>query len=387
MSEKELGGGVAATAHSRATEAQIIVGELCEQFAARGEDDPAAIVFFCGHTLDGAAIAAGLRGRLPNTEVVGCTSAGEYTDGHYGRGGTAAMALSRAKVGRCAAALAQLGEGVDAGVRAACASLSARLGDVRELDADRHVGLALIDGAHEREEEVNEALGNVAPFLSFVGGSAGDDIAFERTQVFCNGERSDDGAALLVLEMAPGVPFRVVKTSHFAPTDTAVEVTKVGGTGRLVLELDGRPAREVYAELIGVEPDALTNGDCFPHPLGLMIGGKAWLRSVLALPPDQPGALLFACRMLEGATLQLMRPLDLVEDTVAALDEAAEAMGAPIAGAIQFDCAYRRLEIEARDIAVDYHQAIARQSLVGLHTHGESWLGHMNQTLTCLVFG
>lgn len=107
---------------------------------------------------------------------------------------------------------------------------------------------------------------------------------------------------------------------------------------------------------------------------------------MLALP-DIPGSLMMACQVVEGMELSVMKPRDIIADTLAAMDCATQSMRSPIAGAIQFDCGYRRLEIEVRGLERQYHQAISRQPLLGLHSHGESWLGHINQTLTSLVFG
>ena len=59
---------------------------------------------------------------------------------------------------------------------------------LRELDPQRFVGIALLEGAKGQEERLNEALGNVAPLLSFVGGSAGDNITFSGTWVFAEAE-------------------------------------------------------------------------------------------------------------------------------------------------------------------------------------------------------
>lgn len=373
------------TAYSAKQRPDEIVRELCDAFA---DASARVIVFFCSHTLDGAAISGLLAERLPGVEVVGCTSAGEYTDEVYGRGGVAAMAIPTDKVRASAATLARFGdslESLEASIHAACQRLSTALGtSLRELDPKRYVGLVLIEGAKAKEEDVNEALGNAAPFLSFVGGSAGDDLAFKRTQLFHNGETTDDGALLLVMDMA--CPFAVVKTCNYVPTPTTVTPTKLGLGGRLVLELDGRPARDVYAGILGVAPDEIGHEQIVTNPFGLMIDGHPWLRSVLSLP-DEPGSLMMACRLVEGMELSIMRPLDIVADTVEAMERAATKMGQPIAAAIHFDCGYRRLEIDGLGIQDSYHQAIAGKPLVGLHTHGESWLGHINQTLTCLVLG
>jgi hypothetical protein len=48
--------------------------------------------------------------------------------------------------------------------------------------------IVLIDGLHGDEEVVNERLGNAAPLLNVVGGSAADDLAFQRT--WCERRRS-----------------------------------------------------------------------------------------------------------------------------------------------------------------------------------------------------
>jgi hypothetical protein len=369
------------TAYSAASSSEAIVAELCSALAG---SSARVIMFFCAHTLDGAAISRLLKAQHPGAVVIGCTSAGEYTDAVYGRGGVAAMAIPANKINACAATLARFDESVEAGIEAACERLSRSLGTpLRELDPTRHVGIVLIEGAKGNEEAVNEYLGNAAPFLSFVGGSAGDDIAFRRTELFLDGESTDNGAALLVMEM--NVPFAVVKTCNYEPTNKSVTITKLGGP-RVVLELDGRPAREVYAEILGVDPAVLAHEHFLTRPLGLMIEGRPWLRSVLALPEER-GSLMMACQLVEGMELFVMQPLDIITDTLAAMDREQHAMQRPIAGAIHFDCAYRRLEIEARKLQSDYHQAISRQPLLGLHTHGESWLGHINQTLTSLVFG
>ncbi|MGZ8834035.1 MAG: FIST N-terminal domain-containing protein, partial [Thermoanaerobaculia bacterium] len=122
------------------------------------------------------------------------------------------LALSSSKVARAAVRLVRFDvEGVDAGIRGAAASLAAELKmrSLREADPHRYVGIVLFDGINGREEEANEVLGNIAPTLSFVGGSAGDGLEFRATKVYCNDVASEHGAALLLIDSA--VPFTVIE--------------------------------------------------------------------------------------------------------------------------------------------------------------------------------
>ncbi|MDQ3266861.1 MAG: FIST C-terminal domain-containing protein [Myxococcota bacterium] len=366
--------------YSAALDPVAAAAELGEQLAAV---QPRAITFFCSHRHDGAALSASLRQRFPDAEVIGCTSAGEFTESRNGVNGVSAMGFGPQVLKRCAGALVRAGEGAEAGVKKAAESLTRVFGDLRALSPDRFVGVVLVEGLKMKEEEINEALGNLAPLISFVGGSAGDNLEFKQTRVFYNGEQTDDGAALLLIE--PAVPFKVTKSCSFRPTGKSWKVTRADVATRTIYELDGRPIAEVYAEALGGSPQALDGTVFMANPLGLVIDDKPWIRSPQQLLPD--GGLRFYCQVLPGMEIHLMQSTDLVKETHQALAAATTELGGNLRGGLAFNCILRRLELDAKDLHGTFYQGFRGSQTAGFHTYGESWLGHINQTLTALLFG
>ena len=353
---------------------------LASQIAAA---DPRVIVFFCSAAHDGAALSGALRGRFPRAEVIGCTTAGEFIERARGETGVSAMALGADRVTSCATRLARFGTGVYPAVQHAADEIGRDLGvELRAADPSRYVGVVLVEGLRGREEAANHALGIAAPSLEFVGGSAGDNLAFKSTRVFRNGEESDDGAALLVMEMA--VPFVVAMTCSFEPSDSFFTITRADAPNRIVYEVDGRPVLEAYAEAAGVEPGKLDTRVFMRQPWGMMLDEEAWIRSPQQALPD--GGLKFYCEIEEGMGLHIMRGTDLVGETEAALRRAAAEVGGRIGGALVFNCILRRLELDAEDAHEPFLRVFSGFPAAGFHTYGESYLGHINQTCTGLVF-
>jgi hypothetical protein len=188
-----------------------------------------------------------------------------------------------------------------------------------------------------------------------------------------------------VLELA--VPFAIVKTCSFEEAGRSFTITRADVSQRIVWELDGRPAVEAYAEAVGRSADDLDSSAFMSHPVGLMIDGRPWIRSPQQVVPG--GGIKFYCQILEGKTVELMRSTDLVAETAAALREATAAVGGEASGAVMFNCILRRLETDAKQAQQPFVDAVAALGApaAGFHTYGESWLGHMNQTLTAIVFG
>jgi hypothetical protein len=253
--------------------------------------------------------------------------------------------------------------------------------DLRELDPESWVGVVLNEGLHGNEEEVAAVLGHVAPFLSFVGGSAGDNLKIVECTVFCEGRKSTNGSVLLLLELA--VPYTIVKTSSFEPTETRVRITKV--KHRVVYEIDGQPALQRYAELVGVKPEEVGNVVFMGNPLGLMIDGEPWVRSPAAIMPD--GGIMFGCRIIEGSELYLLRSTELVGDTKAALAAGAAKLGGKPSVGLLFNCAHRCVEIDVKQLHARFLDAISEFPVAGFHSYGESYLAQLNQTLVGLLLG
>ncbi len=371
------------SAHSEATEPATIAAEIASQV---GAVDPSMIAFFCAHTLDGAEVSTALADRFPGAEVIGCTTAGEFTESHNGLGGTTALVFPRSVVPVVSSAVASFdGADVQSAVNGALARIEEHLETgLRALDPAHHVGVVLIDGLNGREEEVNRTLGMAAPFLSFVGGSAGDNLEFRSTRVFRNrGETCDDGAALAVLRV--DAPFTVLKTCSFTGTGQRFTVTKAVAADRTVYEVDGRPVLEAYAAALDIEPSALDSSVFMKHPLGVMIDDQPWIRSPQKATPD--GGLRFYCTIPEGMEVEVMTSTDLVGDTGRAIAAARDELGGHVSGALLFNCILRRLEMDEEGSHGEFLATFSDIPTAGFHTYGESWLGHINQTCTGILIG
>jgi len=360
---------------------EIITNALKRDLAGR---TASAVLFFASAGYDGAALAGPLTQAFPDAVVMGCSTAGEFTDGVDGVGGVSAMALPEGLVVRSAASITQLGDDVAASTDALIGELEGKLGGrLRDLDPRRHLGLVLIDGLHGAEELVNERLGVAAPVLDVVGGSAGDDLAFERTWVSLGSEVSYQGLALLVLEVS--APFQVIKSCSFTPTGKVLRITAADVPNRTVLEFDGQKALDVYAQALGKDPAQVGQDEFIAHPVGLMIDGHPWIRSPQQVTAE--GGLKFYAQILEGMEVELMQSGDLAAETAVAIQEARATLGGEASGAVMFNCILRRLEMDQKKQHAEFLAAFGGIPMAGFHTYGETWLGHINQTLTGVVFG
>ena len=375
--------GRPASAHSTAGTTRAAVAELIAQLETQlAGASPTAIIVFHAFAHDPMVLSSGLRERYPSAQVIGCSTAGEFVERGGSVGGVSAIALPATTARAAHVALADFSKGVEPGIRTAAKELARLTGaDLKTLDPVRFVGIVLFDGLHMHEEAANEALGAIAPQLVFVGGSAGDDLTFKETRVFHRANSSTDGAVLMLLDMA--VPFTIAKTCSFEPTKHRFTVTRADEANRVVYELDGKPALEVYAKAAGTTPDKLDGALFMKHPLGMMLDNDPWIRSPQQALPD--GGLKFYCRITEGSEVHLMKGTDLVGETRRAMTVAAHAVGGTASGVIAFNCILRRLELDATKAHDAFHATFGVPT-AGFHTYGETYLGHINQTCTALVF-
>ena len=88
----------------------------------------------------------------------------------------------------------------------------------------------------------------------------------------------------------------------------------------------------------------------------------------------------------QGMEVHLMRSTDLVQGTRRSMGEARKKLGGSVRGGLAFNCILRRLEMDAKRLHAGFLSSFEGMKVAGFHTYGESWLGHINQTLTGLWF-
>lgn len=355
--------------------------ELVEQIAEPGT---ATVLAFASPGYDAAALAAALGDAFAGASVYGCTTAGEIGPGGFHTDSLVGLGLTadEARVGAgltCDISRSPL----SSGRRATLAAIE-RLGLTADrLRSGRHVAITLIDGRSSQEEGFIAGAAGSAPTIRFVGGSASDELGAEpRARVFCQGRAFSDCGLVLVLETA--LPFAVVISEHMVATEQRVVVTSVDPSARLVHELDGKPAREVYAHLLGLEGEVDTTLAA-PFPFGYYVGGRPYVRSVMEVVGD---SLRFACVVDNGAVLRLMRAGDMIASTRKSLDEAATEVGGQLEAVVAFSCLARYLEGENAGRGAEMSALLGSYPIVGFNTFGEQINAlHVNHTLTGLALG
>jgi hypothetical protein len=367
--------------HSLAADAQAAVAEFDSQVRQPGM---ALVLFFCSSSYDLAVVADEMNKRFAGVPVVGCTTAGEIGPAGYLGRSLSGMSFPDGACSAVAGGIDGLQRFEISGGRAFAQDLLGRLETlVPGADARNTFGLLLIDGLSMREEPVTHALQDGLGAIHMVGGSAGDDLKFQRTWVFHDGAFHTDSAALVLV--TTDFPFRVLKSQHFVSDGERMVVTEVDAARRVVKEINGLPAIEEYGRIVGVPAQDLMPSHFAAWPVVVMIDGTDFVRSIQHANPD--GSLTFYCAIDEGVVLRVAHGKDLLGRLEATFDELHEDLG-DLQAMLVCDCILRNLEA-ARDGSKEaVGELFRRNNAVGFATYGEQFGGvHVNQTMTGVAIG
>lgn len=364
-------------ASSSQTEIQPAVAEIKQGLLGC---NPRAVLFFGSSMYTPHELSQQMQQAFPGLPVFGCTTAGELASGVMTDHSIVAMAFNSAIVKDLSIeVLSNIHAAPIEAVNQAFKNFKNYFHtSVSELDPSRYVGMVLMDGLSRSEERIMERIGDLTD-LPFIGGSAGDDLKFQETFVFANGETYGDAALLIVMET--GVPFDIIKTQSFQAVDKKLVATRVNEANREVIEFNHQPALMAYAE--AVKTSVAQAPEMFmKYPLGLMVDGEPFVRS----PQQAAGSsLVFFCNMAEGMELSLLEGRDIIEDTREAVEKKIAEMGA-VSGIINFHCILRTLQLKAEGRTQAYADIFRPYPMIGFSTYGEAYIGHINQTSTLLVF-
>jgi hypothetical protein len=351
------------------------LGTCIAQLQASAAPAPRLVIFFASPQCPIADVGDGFREAFPSAKVIGCSTAGELSSRGMTKGAIAAMALPPELAPQAAAVIIR--DLQDPGsVAAALEEIGRQLRrPVSDLDPGEYVGLIFVDGLSGAEEELMERLGDLTD-LPIIGGSAGDDLAFQKTHVSLDGAVYESAAVLAVLHLPGG--YRIVKTQSFQGTGKVLTATDVDEGARTVTAFDGEKANVAYARTLGVTPAELP-GHFLRHPLGLMVDGEPFVRSPQKVTDN--GEIVFYCRIRRGMELEILESTDIVSATADALG----GVNGGVAAILNFNCILRTMELEAKGQCGDYGRLFSAIPTIGFSTYGEELMGHMNQTATMLL--
>ncbi len=355
-----------------------------EFHASVAQSDMALVIFFCSSDYDLDVIAAEMRTRFAGVPVIGCTTAGEIGPQGYCRHSLVGASFSAASCTAITGRLEQLQQfELARGSRFAQSLLQQLETQAPHADMNNTFGFLLIDGLSVREEPVTRMLQNTLGGIQMFGGSAGDELRFNATHVYHDGQFHRDSAVLALISTA--LPFKIFKTQHFVSTNERMVVTAADAEHRIVSEINGMPAAQEYARLAGVAIDDLDPMRFAASPVVVLIDGVDYVRSIQKANPD--GSLTFYCAIDEGLVLRVARGVDLIENLQQAFERVRADIGVPQA-VFGCDCILRNLEIRQCDLIDQVARIFSDNNTVGFNTYGEQYGGvHVNQTFTGIAIG
>ncbi|HJW56840.1 MAG TPA: nitric oxide-sensing protein NosP [Burkholderiaceae bacterium] len=346
--------------------------------AAVAQADMALVIFFCSSDYDLGVLGAEMHRLFGGTPVIGCTGAGEFGPIGYCEHGISGASFASGAFTVVTQVLDQL-QGFEIARGQAWAQGMLRKLQEKAPDADAHNSFAflLIDGLSVREETVARSFQHTLGKLPMFGGSAGDGLRFQRTHVYHDGQFQTDAVVLALVTTS--LPYKLFKTQHFVATEERVVVTQADADKRIVREINGRPAAQEYARLLGIDVADL-GPTCFAtSPLVVLIDGANYVRAIQKQNPDH--SLTFYCAIEEGLVLRMAKGVDMLANMEQAFAAIRADLGQPQL-VLGCDCVLRSLELTQAGNKERAAQIFRDNNAIGFATYGEQFGGvHVNQTL------
>ncbi|HPG31724.1 MAG TPA: FIST N-terminal domain-containing protein, partial [bacterium] len=238
---------------------------------------PKMVIYFASAKYSAEKLSAEMQKAFDKAAVFGNTTAGEIVTGKMLKKSLVAMAFDSSSIEDVKIEVVEnIKSDGDKNLKKAFESFEKYYGiKMSDLDYKKFVGVVLIDGLSMSEEKIMDSIGN-STNIFFIGGSAGDDLAFKQTNLYANGKSYANAAILALLK--PAKEFDFIKTQSFSSLDKKLTATKADESSRRVFEFNGRSAAEAYAEALGVKCEDASNY-FMSNPVGLMVDEVPYVRS------------------------------------------------------------------------------------------------------------
>ena len=339
------------------------------------------VLVFASSIYDYKEVLRGVREATGSAPLIGCSSAGEFTEDEVEKESVACAVVSSDS----SKFFNGMGEGLKGdelkALKQASRDFPSKVEGYPYLS-----GILLSDGLAGRgEESVMAALNTLGPNVKLAGGTAGDDLKFKETFVFSDDKIASDAVSLALV--ASKSPVAIGVQHGHTPISPPLTITKA--EGNMVYEIDGRPAVEIWKEYtrekakkLGIDVDKLCDveeiGTFFTrYEAGLLTGsGRSQYKIRWPGPTsNMDGPLVFPLSVSEGMVIRVMEGTK--EAQIKSAKKAAEiALAAcesnKVAGAIVFDCVCRAVILgDEFKKAVEEIKKVLNVPLIGFETYGE----------------
>ncbi|MEM0911103.1 MAG: FIST N-terminal domain-containing protein [Pseudomonadota bacterium] len=321
---------------------------------------------------------------FPTTQIIGCTSAGEFDGNGYQTTSLVAIAFEQSAFACSTILLSDLSTlDFDTAYNTA-RQLRQDLLRKDHFEQEQLMFLSFIDGLNMIEENFLHTFAAVFGNVPHFGGSAGDDLKLKATFVVHNKQTLQNAAVIALIGSRR--PFKIFSNDHIKTPVSQLVVTQANPETRTVYELNGEPAAEYYAKLLGIKGGQLTPKIFSVFPLAVLVDKRYFIRSIQKVNLDD-SSITFYCAVDLGMILTFVQMGDCIESLNNKLIELEDDCGQAdfVYGC---DCFLRRLEIQQRERKEDIAKIHKKYNIVGFNAYGEHINSiHLNQTFTGIYFG
>lgn len=350
-------------------------------------DSYKAVIFMAAIQYDFEALSAAIKAAFPKAEVIGASTAGEINQNGFLNDSVVLTTLSDSST-KVSGVLIDNGSKYPVASKADISNALSKAG-ISIGDSNSHknaFAITFINGVYNAEETVLTTFYSIIKNDNFqlAGGTAGFTGNTPKTFVSYNGRVTQDGAVMLFVKTQ--CKFDIRQEDIFNPVGKQVFVTEADPVNRIVSKFNGRPAKTVYAEMLGVS-EAQAEGMTFENPFGKHLNGAIHIAALAGFTPDRKISLF--ARVVPNSTLEIMK----IGDPLKKADETCEGIKSVIPRprfTLMMTCITRTMAFDRMRIAdkiIDKYRATF-PTFCGFSCYGEQ-IGrmHCNQTLVTVVIG
>lgn len=378
-----------ATGICKGEDSEKVAKEAVSQAMTKLDGDQVDLAMvYCSSRYDYKKVVNVVRATTNKAPLIGCSTAGEFTEDKVESGSIAVGLLSSDEIKFFTAIADGVREKPELVARTLANKLPAIVEGYPNLTA-----ILLVDGLTGLGEEIAVLTSQVfeqvfVEKVKFVGGAASDDMQFKETFVFSDDTVATNSASICLLASKKPL-FTAVKHGHM-PLTRPLKITRA--EGNILYEVNGRPAWEVWKEetaesarMLGIDTEELKAPAEFAkffsnYMLGLATGEEGEYKIRWPVSINEDGSLNFTCGIVEGSTFCIMDgsnieyQINAVEEAARTAKQSAQSAGHTVfAGFIVFECVVRQLMLGDR-----FFESLDRSKkvlpgvpILGWETYGE----------------